>query len=238
MQILTNDGVKFQTSGDLETYRVNSLLTKEPETIYWLNRYTDREYTFLDVGANIGIYACYFAAKSPRGRTIAFEPEPKNFRALVTNLSLNSEMAWALPFGVGAQSGEVHLSVPDSRIGNSGAQISDPISSDSELNTIPVISLDDFLALYPARTPMILKIDIDGRESDVIKGAQKALVSGQIESLLIEFDNADQECQVDETFLPLGYVPDDAVNSLSTHSTKRRAAKGSTIRNKVYSYAP
>lgn len=237
MQRLTNEGVTFETSSALEAYRVESLLTKEPETIYWLDQYENDRITFLDVGANIGIYACYFAAKAKSGRVIAFEPEPRNFRALAANLSLNSETAWALPFGVGMRSGEVSLSVPDVRVGNSGAQISDLLGPEATFDTIPVIALDDFLSLYPARTPMILKVDIDGRECDVIKGARKTLASGQIKSLLIEFDNAELERQVEELILPLGYAPDEVINALPSHSTKRRAEKGSSIRNKVYTLA-
>jgi FkbM family methyltransferase len=156
---------------------------------------------------------------------------------LATNLSLNSQASWALPFGVGRASGETTLSICDERVGNSGAQIHEITDNVVASATIPVIALDDFLALYPARTPIILKVDIDGREVDVIKGARKTLAAGRIKSLLIEFDNADLQAQVEDIILPLGYVPDETVNGLPNHSTKRRVEKGSTIRNKVYKFA-
>lgn len=233
-KLLSNDGVDFWISGDLEIYRVESMFSKEPETIHWLNRYLKGGYSLLDVGANIGIFACYFASKSSDGRSIAFEPEAKNFRALVKNLALNSETSWALPFAVGRVSEEANLSVTDDRVGNSGAQISDMPTSERTLKTIPVISLDDFLSLYPASKPMILKIDIDGREADVIEGAKRTFASGQIKSVLVEFDSPNMQRKVEEVILPMGFAPDDAINNLRDHSTKRRAEKGSAIRNRVY----
>ncbi len=233
---LSNDGVEFLVSGDLEVYRVDSMYSKEPETIHWLNRYLNSGYTFLDVGANIGVFSCYFSAKSPNGRSIAFEPEARNFRALAKNLSLNSNASWALPFAVGRVSEEANLGVPDDRVGNSGAQITAMASSNVAPYTIPVISVDDFLTLYPARSPLILKIDIDGREADVVKGAQRTLASGQIESVLIEFDSPLPQKKVEEIILPMGFAPDDAINNLPDHSTKRRAEKGSKIRNWVYTH--
>ncbi len=43
-------------------YRIDTLLTKEPETISWINTFNQDE-IFYDVGSNIGLYSCYAAKK-------------------------------------------------------------------------------------------------------------------------------------------------------------------------------
>src|SRR5882724_5820112 len=64
-------------------WRVDTLLEKEPETIEWIDSFKEGE-VFYDVGANIGLYSVYAAArrKSP---VVAFEPDARNYALLVEN---------------------------------------------------------------------------------------------------------------------------------------------------------
>jgi hypothetical protein len=73
----------------LELWRAETLLTKEPETIAWLNYYTSKGGTFYDVGANIGVYSLYAAIKNPQLSVYAFEPVKNNFISLLNNKKLN-----------------------------------------------------------------------------------------------------------------------------------------------------
>ena len=43
----------------------------------------------IDIGANIGVYAIFAAAKSKNARVFAFEPAPQEFRALTENVQIN-----------------------------------------------------------------------------------------------------------------------------------------------------
>ena len=49
----------FFTPNRLNYYRAMTFLTKEPDTIKWIESF-DNDMVFWDVGANIGIFSCYF----------------------------------------------------------------------------------------------------------------------------------------------------------------------------------
>ena len=51
-------------------YRIDTFLTKEPETISWINSF-NQEDIFYDVGSNIGLYSCY-AAKKKKNKNLFF----------------------------------------------------------------------------------------------------------------------------------------------------------------------
>ena len=46
----------------LVRYRINTFSDKEPETLSWIDSLTDNDILW-DIGANIGLYSCYAAAK-------------------------------------------------------------------------------------------------------------------------------------------------------------------------------
>ena len=50
-------------------YRNDTILTKEPETIKWIQG-MDKNSTFYDVGANIGLYSMIAAMLNSKGRSI------------------------------------------------------------------------------------------------------------------------------------------------------------------------
>ena len=53
----------FFTPNDLTKWLVNTILTKEPETINWINNFKKKKIIFWDIGANLGLYSIYAAIK-------------------------------------------------------------------------------------------------------------------------------------------------------------------------------
>src|SRR5437660_1506562 len=68
-------------------WRVQTLFTKEPGTIDWIESFAPGE-VFVDVGANIGIYSLY-AGVAAGAEVYAFEPESQNYAELYRNILLN-----------------------------------------------------------------------------------------------------------------------------------------------------
>ena len=57
---ILNKEVKFFVPNQLLEWRVNTCLTKEPETIEWIDGFENKEnLIFWDIGANIGLYSIY-----------------------------------------------------------------------------------------------------------------------------------------------------------------------------------
>ena len=70
--------IKFISKNGLENYRFQTIKTKEPETIFWIDNYISSKDTFIDIGANVGIYSIYTALK--KIKVFALESFKKNFK--------------------------------------------------------------------------------------------------------------------------------------------------------------
>ena len=78
--------INFFCPGRLPEWRARTLLTKEPETIEWINTFSDRD-VFWDIGANVGVYTLYAALRNIP--VVSFEPSPANYYLLNRNIEIN-----------------------------------------------------------------------------------------------------------------------------------------------------
>src|SRR5215510_9943048 len=74
---ISGGSLRFVASTPLLQARAKSVLTKEPDTIRWIDSF-DRSDVFWDVGANVGVFSLY-AARSRGVRVLAFEPSADNY---------------------------------------------------------------------------------------------------------------------------------------------------------------
>ena len=184
--------VIFKTPNNLSLARVQTLYSKEPFTIHWLNGLAE-EAVLLDVGANIGLYSLY-AATARRCRVFAFEPESQNFALLNRNIQANGLDARiaAFPCALSDRVGLDRLYL--SRFETGGSCHSFGAEVDFNLNTraSPFVqgcaswTLDAAVAEGAIPVPRYIKIDVDGFEHKVIAGARTTLADKGVESLLIE----------------------------------------------------
>ena len=59
---IANQIFKFFITHEIELWRSNTILTKEPETIEWINNFKKKEILY-DIGANVGIYSLFASKK-------------------------------------------------------------------------------------------------------------------------------------------------------------------------------
>src|SRR5882757_3510129 len=91
----TFEGITFLTPNSHCLWRVQTLATKEVDTIAWLSKMQSGEVLF-DVGANMGQYSLIAAKK---GLTVyAIEPESQNFALLCRNIAVNKMGELVKPF--------------------------------------------------------------------------------------------------------------------------------------------
>jgi FkbM family methyltransferase len=124
--------------------------------------------TYVDAGANIGDLTLFGAnLVGPQGAVLAIEAHPRTFSYLEQNILLNPELAGrchTLNYAVGANEGTLNFS----------NQRSDDQNRVTEKGIeVPVQKLDKLLRDVPA--VRLLKIDVEGFEKFVIKGAQEVL---------------------------------------------------------------
>jgi FkbM family methyltransferase len=134
----------------------------------------------VDVGANTGFYGLLAAASSRRARIHAFEPLAEVADALSKNVWLNrrERRTRLCSEALGDVIGEVPLYMPD----GSHGLIETSASLDPEFKehlggfvTVPATSLDAHLARHSHLHVSVLKIDVEGQEHRVLRGAEKVL---------------------------------------------------------------
>jgi FkbM family methyltransferase len=170
--------------------------------------------TVFDVGANIGVYTLQLARKvGPRGRVHAFEPDPDNYARLTDHCRLNGveERVKLNRTALSEESGEMQLhriqgQSADSTLAGFGRDW--PLSE-----TIRTHTIDDYMRQHDITSIDLAKIDVEGHEFQVLRGARKALETQAIASLLIEFNGGrlQEEGHTLEEFMSVlhgfGYVP-------------------------------
>jgi FkbM family methyltransferase len=118
-----------------------------------------------DLGANVGFYTL-LAAKlaGPTGHVVAFEPVPRNLGYLRRHLALNEcENVTVVPAAVSDRSGTSRFrDGPEHTVGS---------LTTSDGYEVNVVTLDAF----DGPLPRIIKIDVEGAEGDVLRGASRVL---------------------------------------------------------------
>jgi FkbM family methyltransferase len=153
----------------------------------------------VDVGANHGWFSLLMAAVvGPAGVVIASEPMPEMLRALRANLSINSRLrVRVMPLAFGAEAGELELHM-FAGLPHGHASVSTLGRTDYVATSAPVQLFDAALA---DEEPRFVKLDVEGAELDVLRGASSALAGPRPPSWLIEVNY--------ETSLAMGYRPAD-----------------------------
>lgn len=134
--------------------------------------------TFLDIGANVGIYTLTVATHlNSSGRVVALEPNPPAFQRLCFNLSATQagRAGWpkvdALQIGVSNRSCELELHTDPGNLGASSvAPNAHVVAGDSETGVVriackPLISILEELRIEQVD---VIKIDIEGAEDTAL----------------------------------------------------------------------
>jgi len=148
---------------------------RELEHKYLLENYLPEGSTVLDLGANIGYYACMEAKIiGGKGRIIAIEPHPDNLRLLRINIDLNGikEITTVVHGGGGDVSGTADLHVSDHS--NLHTFLKDK-NSNGQAIEVPIFTFQQIIDNYGEID--FLRMDIEGFEVNVLRSLLKSLPS-------------------------------------------------------------
>lgn len=152
--------------------------------------------TVCDIGANIGNHAVHFAAVCGARRVLAFEPMAHCHATLSFNLDLNGlgQVATAYNCLIGAETGFARLAGFNPR--NLGAASFVPAAD----GPIPMFALDDIMTADDLSSLDLIKIDVEGMQLDVLRGAEGVLAARR-PALWIELLARDPSRAETEAFL-------------------------------------
>ena len=188
----------FFTPNDLCEMRVETLFTKEPETIKWIDNFSVKSNsTFWDIGANIGLYSIYAAAKHKNLNVISFEPALSNLRVLSRNISINNFSNKIKIFQVALSNKKNTFQEFNESIFQEGGSLNtfgEKFGFDGNLinkkNTYSIYgtTLNYLVENEILEIPDYIKIDVDGIEHLILSGANKFLKNDKIKGICVEIN--------------------------------------------------
>ena len=178
---------------------------KEPDTVEWIETVMKPGDNFYDIGANVGAYSL-IAAKAFNGlvKIFAFEPAFLNFTQLSRNIFLNqcqniiTPLSIALSDKTSLDSFNYHDLIPGGSLHTLGEAIDYKGDRFEPVLKQPVLSFktDDLITQFDLPRPTHIKIDVDGIELSVLRGADQTLSDSTLRSIVVELEAGPDEEQI------------------------------------------
>ena len=175
----------------------------------FLLHFLRKEDVFIDVGSNVGSYTILSSAEIG-AKTISIEPVPSTFDFLANNISLNniSGLVDAHNIALGGRNGSIRFTTTQDTVNHVA------INNEKDLIEVQVNTLDSVIKEI---NPCLIKIDVEGYESEVLKGADITLKNPSLMALIVELngsgrrygfdDNDTHQKLINNGFNPYKYDP-------------------------------
>lgn len=181
----------------------------ESECTFLLAKLVKKGDVVFDVGANFGWYSCHFAQLvGETGKVHVFEPT-NAIEELKNNLILNGFVKRCVldQVALGEKKGTETLYIPQ-KLGTAFASLREH-SYDNNSKTrkisVPVKKLDDYVSVNRIKKIDFIKMDVEGAEYLVLKGAESVLKQYS-PVILLELQDVHTKC--------FGYSPEELINYL------------------------
>ena len=169
-------------------------LAYEDVVFEWLESAVSSYDTIVEVGANVGVYTAFFgkhqqpSARGLRPRIVAFEPSTEACHRLQENLRANRVSAEVHQCAVAEQAGVVEFFEPAGHLTNASLDVAFARLFSRDVAVRRVVAVDGvMLAQMVGDAPgrCLLKIDVEGAESRVLRSL-RGFIASQEPDILIE----------------------------------------------------
>jgi FkbM family methyltransferase len=191
----------------------------------FLLHFLRKEDLFVDVGANVGSYTV-LAAAHIGSAVISVEPVPATYNHLLNNIYLNNihDRVSVFNIALGGKNGYIDFTSTLDTVNHVATK------DDKDVIQVEMITLDNLLA---GKKPSLLKIDVEGFETEVINGAGNTLLAESLKAIIIELNGSGVRYGYDEKnihavllengFIPFFYGPVERkltrADKIGTHNT-------------------
>lgn len=200
----------------------------EFEDMCFLLHFLRKDDLFADIGANVGIYSV-LASADCRAKTLTFEPAKSTFEWIEKNKIINKveHLVQSYNIGLGEKEESLKFSIGLDTINHVIISEQDRLDTD-----IVFIKTFDSIAIKEG-VPILVKIDVEGFETPVIRGMQNTLDNPNLKAIIIELNGSGSHYGYEEKeihnnliakrFIPYSYNPflrilkkEDSYNNLNT----------------------
>ncbi len=166
---LNDDGI----SKELYLQRKREIYSTE-----FLKKFIDENEIIIEIGANIGHYTIIESSVLKEGKIYAIEPIPKNMELLKKNVILNNIKNIKLfPIAIGEENNSSKMYFyKKSNLSGFKSIVGEDLLEEVEVD---IINLDTFIESYMEEYPTFIRMDVEGYEYNLFKGATKLLESGK-----------------------------------------------------------
>jgi FkbM family methyltransferase len=172
--------------------------------MFFLLHFLREEDLFIDIGANIGSYTV-LAAAHVGAACISIEPSPSTFSHLKRNIALNNieQKTEVLNIGLGSKKGIVNFTA--------ALDTQNHVATPGDTDIIQ-INIDKADNVFSGRKPALLKIDVEGFETEVLNGASEILSTPSLKAIIIELNGSGDKYGynddlIHESLLTYGFYP-------------------------------
>jgi FkbM family methyltransferase len=165
-----------------------------------------REYdTFMDIGSNIGSYTI-LASGAISCNSIAIEPIPSTYEHLQNNIAINrkDDRIEALNIGLGSAHSTLLFTNTRDTVNHVAME------GEKDTTEVPVRTLDEIL--QKRTCPLLIKIDVEGFETEVLLGGKNTLNNPDLKAVIIELNESGlrygyKDSDIHSIFLSAGFLP-------------------------------
>lgn len=204
-QVYTRYGtLKYYCLGWVPLWRSQTIFTKEPETIEWIDSMPNKA-IFWDIGANVGLYSVYAGIKGMK--VFAFEPSALNTFLISKNIEINNlkDNVSLFPVAISDKNEFGYLNMTSTDLGGALNEFNqtDKVSVGTGNYQADVIfkqgmfsySIDELIQKYHFEIPDYIKIDVDSIEDKIIYGGSSTFSHPNIKGVLVELDETEERTQ-------------------------------------------
>jgi FkbM family methyltransferase len=244
--ILQLDPEFFSQRLILDSFRAGQLF--EPETSALVDMLLQPGDTFIDIGGHVGFFSMLAAGLvGPTGRVYAFEPERANYAQLLTHMALNNfHHVFPFPWAVGHPTAVVDFFT---NLDNDGGHaLWDPgrhafnkkSRQQVSKQSVFLISLDDIFGSAPPGFAKLIKIDTEGNEASVLRGARHFLTRAQVPAVIAEVNRfglaqlGSSEQEMRALMTDLGYTTYALLGSLPVRLDPHESIQSDYVYNVLF----
>ena len=183
------EGLRFNTGRSNAGYMLG---TTEPGVQHAFASLIQPDMVVYDIGANVGFFTVIAARLCPQGRVVAFEPLPENLERIRHNVVLNNlQNIIVRSEAISNADAQARFQVSQEPTWGKLASVDNGISPKVSTIDVKVSRLDSLVESGEIPIPGLIKIDVEGAETGVLRGAQSTLRLAR-PLLLIELHGTNQ----------------------------------------------